>query len=94
MAVTRAICRLSKENHLPRVFQNGRDVGSNKHFVFANAQRDTTGISQSGANQFVWMIAVHDNDGAGAFQMSEGVCRTAVSKEHCPFPENVQPFAR
>ena len=48
-----------QEHHLARVFQNGRYVGSHKHFPLPQTQGNAPGIANARANQLVGMVHRH-----------------------------------
>ena len=53
-----AIWPIFQENHLACVFQNGGNVGSEEHFIVAQAEGDAASVAQTGAKQLVGSIDV------------------------------------
>ncbi len=58
-------------HHFFGVFHDGRGVGGDQEFFFANADDERAGLARG--HQFVRLVAVHDHNGVGALYLSESL---------------------
>ena len=67
----RHLVRLKEDDALG-VLHNGRDIGSNEIFTLAQAEHNTSGVADAGADDFIGFVGRHQDDAVRALDLLKG----------------------